>query len=333
MRVWATLYNFFAVLLLMFIFMVMYKDIIENERQFEELRLKYAVDYATEAAFVASLEGGNLGISYQDLQNVRVVPENTLGVFKTAILMSYDMSLSEENYSSLDNYIASGVLAVADGYYIATPKQYEDNKLSWGLKKPYRIDYGTDTAVAYNLSNENWALVRQAGSTLTIQRGIRWNDLPEYVTKPTADEITTKLNKLIMDDINYNIRERNREKMKVSSTVTTDGIRSKDVNDFVYLPSVQTESGVNTITKPSIFFSLAGVDFAGTHRIEAQSVGGFTVVKKRRIIVFNEGGTNYYCYEGQLDDISRITNFYNSTDEAAKNGYIPHLVNLSKPLK
>lgn len=318
---------------------VMYKDIRENEKHFQELRLKYVVDYATEASFSATLEGGNLGISYQDLQNVRVMPENALGVLKSVILLSYDMALSETNFNSMDSYISSAVIAVSDGYYLATPRDFNSTKLSWGIKKPYTIKYKNGkTVVAYNISNENWYAAIQNGNNVILDKAINWNTpgsggvlLSNYIdSNPDRGKILTSINKQIMEDINYNIRERNKTIEKYKNGTIKEVYTNRDVNDFIYLPSVQTTSGVNTITKPSMFVTLTGVDFAGTQRLETQSVGGYTIDEKKRVLGFIENGKKYYCYEGQLADLTKVQTFYNSVEEAASAGYYPHLAYLSK---
>ena len=323
MRVWDTIFNFFAILILAFIVVSVHRDIRVNEEQLAKIKLDYAIDYATEGAFITSLEGGNLGISYQDLQNVRINPENTLEVFKTILALNYNMSLSTANLNSLDAYISSAVLAVDDGYYIATLQQTdteEDNmsggsyKLKWGLKKPYKMAYSGNRYVGYNISSEEWVLVKPSGSSVSITSGETWSKLATQESiAPTRDLITKEINKLISDDINYNIKKMNEIN------------RDYHKRQFIYLPSATTTSGVNNISKPSLFITLSNVDFGGTQRIEAQSVGGFTIAKKVRVLGFTEGGVRYYCYEGQLPNLNLVEKFFNTVDDAAMEGYRPHV--------
>lgn len=331
MKAWSTIYNLFGLLILLFMIMIMNRDIRTNERQFQELKLKYAVDYATEAAFLSSLEGGNLGISYEDLQNIKVNPENVLHVFKTVMALSYDMSLSKENLESLDTYISSAVLAVSDGYYISSLREVDTDKLTtrggeyalrWGLKKPYIVQYGTNRYVSYNISNESWVMAKQTSTGLSLKSGEKYMELTnqEGITTVKKNVLKT-INQTIMDDINDNVKRRNELYGATGS------------KDFVYLPSIQTASGINTISKPSLFMTLSGVDFAGTQKLEAKSVGGYTVAKKRRVLAFREGGKKYYCYETQLADLSMVDKFYNTVDEASLAGYRPHLDYIRKPLK
>lgn len=316
--------------------MVLYRDVRINEKQFQELRLRYAVDYATEAAFMASLEGGNLGITYQDLQNVKINPENTLEVFKSVLALSYDMSLSKENLKALDQYIASAVLVVSDGYYIASLQEVDTDddtatggeyELRWGLKKPFVFGYPADNPikyVAYNISTESWVLVKPSGNGIQIVSKPTYKELvaTEGIA-PDKENVLKEINKRIADDINYNINRRNEIYSKMGK------------NDFIYLPASQTINGINAITKPSIFITLSGVDFAGSQKIEAKSVGGFTLAKKRRVLGFVKNGEKYYCYESQIpeSELGLVREFFNTVEEAAEAGYRPYLDYLRQPFK
>jgi hypothetical protein len=94
-------------------------------------------------------------------------------------------------------------------------------------------------------------------------------------------------------------------------------------------------SGVNEISKPSIFLTVANVDFAGSQKLEAKSVGGFTITNKRRVLGFIDGGIKYYAYENQIPaaKLSLVKQFYNTVDEAAIAGYRPHVDYLRNPIK
>ena len=345
MKNWSILYNFFAVLILAFMCLVLYRDLNENNRQLEEIRLKYAVDYATEASFMSALEGSNLGITYKDLQSIRVVPENTLPIFKAVLLSSYNMGFSSENFDSMDNYISGAVLAMADGYYIASPNEDNNSKLTWGLKKPYTMKYSDSVYVAYNLSNQKWILAQTATGNQRLVNGESWQELRDGRSKDgiaiprlestTTDEqmrekVITSLNKRITDDINFNFKERKKFVTVQNGVKVEDYQYDGKIADFVYLPSGKSATGVNSINKPSILITLSNVDFTGVRDLDIRSVGGLTVSKKRRVVGFVEAGKKYYCYEGQLEDTSVVDSFYNTVDEAAKSGYNPHMEYLEK---
>ena len=333
------IYNFFAVLFLFFMLVTLHNDIKANERLFQSLRLSAAVDYATEGAFLMSLETGDLGLSYQDMRNVIINPDNTLETFKYILALSYDMGISRETIRMLDNYITSAVLAVNDGYYIA--ELVEDDKenhdgsggiyvLKWGLKKPYVIRYNGSGQedpnghryVAYSLVSENWVYMEQSGNTLIQDSGDRFIQLiGKRGIFPSRERILAKANELISNDINFVIQERNKIYDRIGN------------RDFVYLPSSVTSSGINEVSRPSLLVTLAGVDFAGPEKLEAHSVGGFTIADKVRVIAFRENGQKYYAYEGQIPPNAPIVidRFFNTIDEAALQGYHPHVRYLANP--
>lgn len=349
---------------------VLYKDIETNQNQFNQLRLDAVIDYATSAGFKSSLKGGDLAIEYKDLENVKLEPENVLNTYKTIILLSYNMSLSEENYDMLDNYISSSVLAADDGYYIATAKGENDMQLTWGLKKPYIVDYslylnnkedGTRQKVlpiyiAYNLSSEDWVAITTSSKVVSedtdtvnlnqegivIDRGDSWTrrynnnaKLTDYtVTKPSRSHVISDINKTIMDDINYNIKYRNSIIEKAEDGSKKIAYTSGFDNDFVYLPAVETTTGINAIRKPSYFTTLSNVTFAGTDKLNAKAVGGETLSRKIRIVGFIENGKKYYAYEGQIpkEEASKVDLMFSDAEEAARRGYYPHIKYLSKPI-
>lgn len=373
MRVWSAVFNLFAILLIMYMMVIFYRDVQMNENQLDQMRLDLAIDNATQAGFDATLKGGDIDINYQDMQNAKLEPEKSLPIFKTIMLLSYDMSLSDENMTRMDNYISASVLATENGYYIATPKSDGDLSLAWGLKKPYTIDYSLGVnkpdgskdvvlpiKVAFNLSTENWVAMTtstQANSNgsnsvnlnekgIVIDRGNSWTKrlgdnalITDYtIDTPKRSTVTKAINKSIMDDVNYYIQYRNSviEEKRASDGTIVDELNyiSGFDNDFVYLPSVTTLTGINAIKKPTFFTTLANVDFAGTGNLQAKAVGGQTLVKKVRVIGFTKGGKKYYAYEGQMPDAVRdgADDMFNSSVEAALEGYYPHLEYLSKPI-
>lgn len=250
---------------------------------------------------------------------------------KTIVLLSYGLSLSSENYSDLDHYISSAVLATNNGYYIATQKSFNSPQLTWGIKKPYSISYnGGEDTVAYDLTDQGWVLADNSGGTVTIQNGTQWSQLPPNITQPTSFRIVSDINQEIMNDINYSIKQRNIIGTKVVSG-QAQNIYSRDpANQFIYLPSVQTVTGDNPITKPSFFVTMSGVDFSGTETVSAQSVAGYTVARRRYVLGFIDGGQKYYCYNGQLSNLSEVVAYFRSVTQAANAGYSPNLVDLSK---
>lgn len=328
MKVWTVMASFIGVLLFAFMCGTIFHEVRTNDRQFSELHLKKALDYATEASFLSTMDSGNLGISYLDLENVKIDPTNALDVFRSVLALSYDMSISEQNMAALDNYISTAVLIAADGYYVATMEDHYDTtpsgsfgykRLKWGLKKPFTVRYGNYDTVSYNLSTETWILARQNPSNpsqINVFRGENFASLQTgYGIVSSRQKITESINNLITRDVNAVAQMRNKDFNRYTLT------------DFLYFPSTTTSTGVNPVLKPSLIYALSGVDFAGSQKLNIRSVGGYTLTKKVRVIGFQEGGINYYAFEGQLPAaiLSTARNFFNSTEEAALAGFKPHL--------
>lgn len=347
MRVWSTIYNFFGVLLLMFMLIVLHRDIRENERILAQVHLQYAVDYATEAAFLSSLEGGDLGLTYEDLRHVKVNPNNVMESFKSVFLMNYDMALSKENRDMLDYYISTALLVVSDGYYLATLEEVHtgnlgieggEYRLKWGLKKPFALpfrgnnlveyDENPDRFMTFDLSTDKWILAME--EVVGGNRRLRLftgdlNDMynPNRPNGVTKEIIVARVNEIIMDDINKNIERRN---------ILYDKETSRD---FIYLPSSVTSIGVNPISKPTFFIVVSDIDFAASSKLTARSVGGYSIGEKKRVLAFSQDGELYYCYEGQIPmgvPNIEVRKFYNTVDEAATAGYRPHMEYLTRPV-
>lgn len=355
MKVWSVLFNFFAVMLLIYMTYVLVDDVKLNKQQFNELRLKYAIDYATDAAFQQAIQGGRLGIDYTDLSSVQILAESTLPAFRASMALSYDISMSNANLRMIDNYISSAVLVTSDGYYLATEQEVNTTEydtlggvyeLKWGLKKPFTVEYpwssggvNYTTLVGYSISGEKWKAIEQNKSTNKLEAyyGDVWEELPrgtETVCTPSTEtafctkyktdlqqDIIREANRQMTQDINYYITERNSK--------TDNNVK----HDFVYLPAKQTNTGVNPVSRPSLLITMSDVSFAGLKDVSVNSVGGFTVILKKRVIGFEENGQKYYAYEGQIPSprISDISRYFDTIDKAVKEGYQPHIEYLTKP--
>lgn len=299
-----------------------------HEKAFNEVYLNKIVDYATKAAFQSALEGGDLGISYTDLENVKIDPVNTISTFKDIMALSFDMSLSEENLDMLDNYLLGGVFITSNGYYVLdmhpeTKNGVQTNELKWGLKKPYSIEYTGGSRVAYDLSSEKWTLLKPSGGTnFMMYTGEKHNALfQDHGIVANRADIMNTVNRKITNDVNAVMVRRN-------SSFNNDALKN-----YLYLPSMEaTTGGANPVLKPSLLIAVGGVDFLGSQKLSYRTVGGYTLAKRVRVIGFDQGGVRYYAFEGQIpnDVLGRATNFFNSTEEAAKAGFKPHLEYISQ---
>lgn len=304
-----------------------------HEKQFEELRLRYALDYSAEAAFRMSIESGSIDTEYEDMGGIHLNPGSTLHVFKYLMCLNYNMAPSDENFAMLDRYVAFATLVTGDGYYMAELQEVDniddgidggEYELKWGLKKPYTMKSG-NKLVSLNLFNETWKSAEELpGGGVKIASGGTYKEaiLNEGLS---LSKTTTKrvINQCLTDAINLSIKRRN----EIYTSV-------KGGNHFVYLPTAQTQSGVNTIERPTFIVMLQGVDFAGGFELSAKSVAGFTTTPRKKVLGFVEDGVKYYCYESQIPEhlLDSVDDFYSTVDEAASLGYRPHLAYLRKPV-
>ncbi len=321
MKIWAAIFNVFAVLILI-VLLAIYRNVsITSEKQFNELRLKQAVEYSAEAAFWSTLETEDISIEYQDMNAVVINPYRSLEVFEELMCLNYNVPPSSENKKHIESFIPVAVLACNNGYYITSLEEIDTTPtngvagkeygLKWSIKKPYTIVNGI-TTYAVNMSNNTWTSARQDGSNLIIEDGVDLFD---------KDTIIRTINNQITKDMQYQIDKINANK------------KSSEIK--FYLPMTQTTSGVNPITKPSFMIFVQGVDIASTKKLDAINVSGSRTIRKKVILGFTVGANNYYCYEGQLPEalIPNIKEFYTSIEEAAANGYYPYFEYLTRDIE
>lgn len=333
MKMFGGIFNMLAIVLIAFLMLSANKVTAYNEKQLEELRLRYALDYSAEGAFRVSIESGSIDTEYEDMSGINLNPGSTLETFKYLLCLNYNMSPSDENFKMLDRYIAFATLVTGDGYYMSELHEVDtldDNidggeyELKWGLKRPYTIKQG-NKLVSVNLFNESWKSAEEDGKGVKILSGNTYKDAI-LNAGISLDRSTTKrvINQQLTDSINASIKRRNEMYTSVSGG-----------DNFIYLPTVQTQSGVNTVDKPSFIVMLQGVDFAGSFTLDAKSVSGYTTAARKKVLAFEEQGVKYYCYESQLPEslLDKVDNFYNTVDDAASLGYRPHLTYLRKPIK
>lgn len=332
MKMFGSIFNMISMVLIAFLILAANKVTDHHEKQFEELRLRYALDYSAEAAFRIAIESGSIDTEYEDMAGIHLNPGDTLNVFKYLLCLNYNMSPSDENFTMLDKYVAFATLVTGDGYYMAELQEVDnvddgieggEYELKWGLKKPYAMEIG-NKLVALNLFNETWKCAEETGSGVRIASGGTYKEAIMNEGLSLSKTNTKRfINQHLSEAINESIKRRN----KIYTSVPGG-------SHFVYLPTAQTQSGVNTIERPTFIVMLQGVDFAGSFKLSAKSVAGFTTTPRKRVLGFVEGGVKYYCYESQIPEhlLDSVDDFYSTVDEAASLGYRPHLTYLRKPI-
>lgn len=357
MKVWSAIFNIIAVIIIAMIIIVINKIDATNQRQFEEIRLSYAVDYAVEASFRASIATDSIGTDYVagGLEEVKLNPTLVLDTFYNVLSLSYDKSMSEDNFEKIKQSIVTGVMCAVDGYYILEEVEVDNNPydviiggeydLRWGVKRPYLVynEIG-DRLFAANLVNqktieyipkEKQILVKPTDdlpssliyrATYNSDTG---DDIGKGTTGLTSEIVKHSISKLITEDINYAIHIRN-----LNTT-------NKKINSF-YLPTSESMTAINELKSPSIILLFQDSSFLNGYNLDVTSVGGTRVKTKSNVIGFTIAGSSelYYCYAGQQlgkdkeGNQKRSINIvarFDTLHEAALAGYKPHFDFLSYP--
>lgn len=326
MRVWSSIFNVFAVLMMCGLLVVFYNVDRVMQLDFDTIRLEKAVDYAAEGAFISTLDVDDIDVEYLDLGGVKLNPGNSMDIFTELICLNYNMSISDANKAHIESFIPSAVLAGTDGYYIANmsrvynnPEVGSDgtieNRYKWSIKKPYVIQReGENIAYSVDMLNNNWNSVEILGDTAKISYGDKLEEIGV-----TREDIKIAINTQISRDMLYHIKELNKHK--------------EEWDYKFYLPITQTKTGVNPIEKPSLLVFLQGTDFASIEKLDSAAVSGLSTERKRFVLSFSEGGKKWYCFEGQLppEKQGNVTGIYSTIEEAARAGYMPYYTYLQLP--
>lgn len=367
MKVWSPIFNLIAVMLIAYILIVFGKIEETNRRQFEEVRLSYAVDYATEAAFRSAIDTDSINTDYLDdgLEEVRVNPVLILDTFCNIMCFSYDMSPGLENFDSIKASIATSVLFTIDGYYVleATEKDRTptdpiiglDYDLDWGVKRPYLVysDDGSRLFAAYLVGEKTIEYIpdddQYKGNIYDYTYGYEgenpaltyrkfYDEKDTYSKRGTGltkEKVKQAISSLVTEDMNYAIHTRN-----VASV-------NKIMRSF-YLPANDSLTAVNDVISPSLIVLFQDSTFLNGYDMDVTAVGGTRVKVRSNIIGFYYKGReyegSYYCYAGQQLgepdlDIIEVTKRFDTMHEAAmtidpntNTKYSPHFEFLSKPL-
>lgn len=340
MRTLTGIFNLFLIMFIMYACLIMYKDMAVSTKQLEEMKLNTVINYASNSAFNSVVTEGQLAVDKYEMDSITIDPTTVLDVYKTIVLKSYGIGVNKSSLDMMDNYISSAVIALDNGYYIATPKTKNDASLSWGLKKPYIARYDDNTYVSYNLLNERWTgfkelplnkYILERGQTYEPKLGDK-TKLKDYTgVVPERDTVLDIINDNITRDINYNLEERNKiyEETKDGEVEYYLGGQK----EFISLQGLQTNTGVNAITRPMFFTTLTNVDFtASSVKLSAETVGGSDVTIRPKVLAFTENGKKYYCYDGQLPDHIKAEYVFPDTMSAANKGYYPNMKYLTKEM-
>lgn len=284
----------------------------QDIQEFEQLRLSYAVDYASDAAMWELLNSKDLSMDYSDFNNISADPNLALNTFVDVFSANYGMNFDKNNQAHIKmNFIPAFVVAMYDGFYIATltlvsnDLNYPENRITngdWDMKFSPKIPY------TYKNGNTTYALNMNGESALKFKRPnlTKIEGLPPGIR--TKKENLSEISRIIS--------------AYISSTINTiNETNTKWANTFYIPSSLTTYSGVNSIEGPSIIALVQNVDLATTKPISSFSVAGSKLEKSRMVAGYTRNMKKYYCYVDKLPSHITAENLYPNEKEAAKAGY------------
>lgn len=330
MKVWAAIFNLFAVLIIMLLSLAYFNTNRVLDRDFNQARLNQAVKYSTEATLANSLSIEDTDLDYTDLNNISVSPGNSLDTFETMMCFNYNLSTSDSNKEDIENSIAVAVLSTNNGYYVTQTAEVDttpnngvrggEYATKWSPKIPYTTKIGSKT-YAINIGSKSYMGISDAGTVDTqVTSGYPMGiNSQEKALEIANQEITKSMIKAI-DDKNVN---------------------NDPFNYKFFLPSETTKTGINPIKGTGILVLMQNTDFASAEKISSISVSGYKAIKKVNVVSYIENVDGilkyYYCYQGQLNpnkiktysgslpasvgDINQgyayVTNYFDNTRKAA----------------
>ena len=325
MKVWTSLFNYIAIFLIILLFPCYYSLSKSLDKEFDQIRLDYQVDNATEALLYSAISVDNIELDYINPDAIIVSPGTAIDMFCNIMCFGYDMQPTAANKNAIESSICAMVLSDEYGYYIAelveddtSPSNgvpFMDYTLRWSPRIPY-----------YYMQNGNKITFSYSYDPLiTAKSTATSNGSAIYVDKVPVDKDDTTHTDLIKARINS----------QISASIESEiDRRNKDKGfDFkFYLPYETTTMGVNPIEGPSSLVFINNATYASNYTLDSVNVGGYMASQKQYIVCFNENGIKYYCYQQQLpiDKYGSIVTYCDTQRDACDLGYVPHYEYLSR---
>lgn len=298
MRAFSAIFNLIAVVIFI-LFLGYYINVSSTiDLEIEQLRYEYAIKQATEAMFRSTLNAEDIGLDYTTMDYVTIDASEALETFDRVMCFNYNMSPSDENFSTINESIAACVIAGFDGFYMAQMSEadtikdnnitVDDYSLRFSVKIPYYIE-ANDKVYAIDTYKKTYASMSTNNVNSTPTFNYDGNSLPAGVTE---DDLTNAINTQIRDRL-------------INELENSDNVALKDISGLrIYFPNQTTATGVNPFSVPGIIMIMQGSEFSGTEKLLAMGVSGYKIVPKNNVVVFTDTVTNrsYYCYEDQLKD-------------------------------
>jgi len=291
----------------------------KEKNEIEQLKLSYAIDYASDAGAQQLLGAGMLDMDYANYKAFNVDPQQVLDTFIDVFCFNYDMPPVAANRQMIKDYIPAAAVAMFDGYYIAshrpvqfykegaTPQEQAaygaDRQLRFGLKQAY--GYRT-TAARYALNMGLDYTYRLTDSGFEKYDGLPPDETGSMMTKEYAMKW---INNLVAGDLAAAIHEEN-------------SVNYSWKNRF-YIPSQLTsQTGVNAIEGPSFLVLVQGVRLTSAKPIDGFSVSGTKIDQARMLIGYERSGKRYYAFADRVPAGSETpTMMFSTMKEAAQAGY------------
>lgn len=290
------------------VFIVVFVQYSQTEyQQVQERRAEYAVNYSVDAAVDVMVEStADLGMDYADYERITVGPDVALSTFVDVFCKNYGMSLSAGNRAAIKcDYITAFVVAMYDGYYIATPQVINDSgvtDLIFSVKQPYLYQAPTGEVYALNLGKVD--AKEFSGTT------IRKVDAP--ITK---DEQKFAINAAVTDAFMSAIYE----------------VKGGNIHNVVYLPTEVTNiSTTNPVDKITVMAYVADINAGYGGLVEVLGIGGAQVAHTDYCVCYERDGEKLYCYASNLPEGMTVIAFYETPILAAQHGYYFDITTLSR---
>lgn len=310
-----------------------YMIYIKKEREeIEQLKLSYAVDYASDAAAMAMLKTGSLEMDYSKSKSVTVDPQLALDTFLEVFCFNYNLQPTKDNMALIKDYIPAAVVAGYDGYYLASQQlvkngggNYPETDLyngEWdvvfGMKIPYIYNYNS---VKYALNMGLDSTIALSGTNMTRLQGL----------PPTSAGTMSQTDaRALINDIVSN---------KMANTINQVNVDNPNWKNSFFIPSRLTNlKGVNPIEGPSFIILVQGVTLTTSRPISGFSVAGSRIDAARMVVGYTaKNGMKYYAYADHAppsveeDPVNgvKVEALFANLREAASAGYYfdPNYIN------
>ena len=352
MKIWSGLFNVFAVILIA-IMLVVFNNIFQvNERQFEEIKLQYASDYAAMSAFRLGLDQAqSQNTNYTDLSTITISPEDINENYRSILEMSYNQTSNEYTNGLIEDSIVTAVICEPWGYRILETVEYDydpydtviggEYKNQWSYLRPYIVySNGGSRLFAANICNQTtkeYAPQDYDERATDPETGGHIPTTPLLIERTTYEDTGLKeadvrvaIAQLLTEDLNNEVAKR------VYSS-------AYGPIDSIYIPVSESLNAINSIKSTTLLLVIQHATIIkGKVSSTSYTLSGVTATPKTQVIGFDYNGMKYYCYAGQQVDPKtkillnegdgvKIEKTYETIEEAAKDGYYPHYLFLRNP--